>query len=149
MRKIDFDKLNITHENSIKHFGEISKITKNTITISLESDVNCQTCNAKSSCGISGSNTKEIELKNNFQPLQINEKVNVIMQKGLGMKAVFFAYVLPFILMFITLIIASIFFQEWIAGLLSIFILIPYYIVIYLFKNSFDNYFDISIVKNN
>ncbi len=148
MKNLDLDNLNIPKKNFISHYGKISKITNNTITVSLDSDANCQTCKAKSACGISDSNTKEIEINNNYQSLQINEKVNVIMRKELGLKAVFFAYIFPFILMFITLIIASLFFKEWIAGLLSFFILIPYYIALYLSKDSFDNYFNISIVKN-
>lgn len=149
MKKLDLDNLNITNKNFINHFGEISKINKNSITVSLDSSTSCQICKAKSACGISDSNTKEIEINNNFQSLHINEKVNVIMRKELGLKAVFFAYVFPFILMFLTLIIASFFFKEWLAGLLSIFILIPYYIALYLYKDSFDSYFNISIVKNN
>ncbi len=149
MKKLDLDNLNITNKNFINHFGEISKINKNSIIVSLDNSTNCHTCKAKSACGISDSNTKEIEINNNFQSLHINEKVNVIMRKELGLKAVFFAYVFPFILMFLTLIIASFFFKEWLAGLLSIFILIPYYIALYLYKDSFDSYFNISIVKNN
>ncbi len=149
MKKLDLDNLNITNKNFINHFGEISKINKNSIIVSLDNSTNCQTCKAKSACGISDSNTKEIEINNNFQSLHINEKVNVIMRKELGLKAVFFAYVFPFILMFLTLIIASFFFKEWLAGLLSIFILIPYYIALYLYKDSFNSYFNISIVKNN
>lgn len=149
MKKLDLNNLNTTDKSFINHFGIISKITKNTITVSLDTNASCHTCNAKSGCGISDSNTKEIEIQNNFQSLHINEKVNVIMRKELGFKAVFFAYIFPFILMFITLIIASLFFKEWLAGLLSIFILIPYFTVLYLLKDSFENYFNTSIVKNN
>ena len=148
MKKLDLGYSNITNKNFIVHIGEISKINHKTVTVSLDNDVQCETCKAKSACGISGSNKKEIEIKNNFKFLQINEKVSAIMRKELGMKAVFFAYIFPFILMFITLIISSIYFKEWLAGLLSIFILIPYYTVIYLLKNSLGNYFNISIVKN-
>ena len=139
----------ISSNNLINHFGIISKITKNTVTVYLDTITSCHTCNAKSACGISDSNTKEIEINNNYPSMQINERVNVLMRKELGLKAVFFAYVFPFILMFITLILASFFFKEWLAGLLSIFILIPYYIVLYLLKDSFENYFNTSIVKNN
>ena len=149
MQKLDSDIIKITNGDCIQHFGEISKINKTKLTVTLKGDTNCEACKVKSSCGMSGSNKKEIEIQNTLQSYQLNEKVKVIMHKGLGLKAVFFAYVFPFILMFITLIIALIYLTEWIAGLLAMFILIPYYIIIYLFKNSFENYFKISIVKNS
>lgn len=149
MKKLDPDYLVNTNNKFIKHFGKVSNISKTTITVTLDSNIHCNTCNAKSVCNVSSSNTKNIEVENTFKSFALNEKVNVIMQKELGLKAVFFAYVFPFILLFFTLIISSIFLKELIAGLLSILILIPYYITLYLLRNSFANYFKISILKFN
>ncbi|MEN8123653.1 MAG: SoxR reducing system RseC family protein [Bacteroidota bacterium] len=148
MEKLDPYHLNIADKNFINHFGEVSKISKTAITVSLDSNIHCNTCKAKSACNVSNSNAKKIEVKNTFQSFTLNEKVNVIMQKELGLKAVFFAYVLPFIIMFFTLIVTSIYLRELIAGLVSIFVLIPYYIILYFLRNSFVNQFKISIVKN-
>lgn len=140
----------------MKHSGVISKISNSAITVSLEGNINCESCNAKAACGISESNSKEIEIKSppseragTFQSFNLNESVDVVMQTELGLKAVFWAYVFPFILMIVVLVISSNLFKEWIAGLLSLFVLIPYYSILFVLKNSFRKTFKISILKNN
>ncbi len=148
MEQLDLNNFKAVNKNFIEHSGVISKITKTVVTVSLEGNINCEACNAKAACGVSESNSKEIEIENTNQSFQLNEGVDVIMLKELGLKAVFWAYIFPFILLFIVLIVSSIFFKEWIAGLISIFILIPYYLALYLLQNSFRNYFKISIIKN-
>jgi sigma-E factor negative regulatory protein RseC len=136
-----------SNKNTFVHSGIISKINSNSVIVSLEQDLHCESCRAKSACGISESNTKEIEIINSNDSFKINEQVNVILKKALGLKAVFWAYVFPFILMFSTLIIASSFFKEWIAGVLSLVVLLPYYLTLYLLKNTLKHVFQISILK--
>ena len=86
-------------EPVVRHEGIVSKISNDTITISLKGNINCEGCKAKSACGVSESNDKEIEVDNTSNTLQLNENVEVVLQKDLGLKAVFWAYVFPFILM--------------------------------------------------
>lgn len=129
------------------HSGLISKISGQTITVNLEQNIHCDSCRAKSSCGISESSTKAVEVLNSKDSFKINEEVNVVLKKALGLKAVFWAYVFPFILMFSTLIIASNFLKEWLAGLISLLIIVPYYIVLYFLKNALKSAFQVSILK--
>jgi len=129
------------------HSGLISKISGQTITVNLEQNIHCDSCRAKSSCGISESSTKAVEVLNSKDSFKINEEVNVVLKKALGLKAVFCAYVFPFILMFSTLIIASNFLKEWLAGLISLLIIVPYYIVLYFLKNALKSAFQVSILK--
>jgi len=148
MKRVDQNNFNAVSKNFVKHTGTISKIADGFITISLDGDMNCVACNARAACGVSESNSKEIKIVNTDRSFQLNEGVNVIMQKELGLKAVFWAYIFPFILLFSVLIVASTFLKEWIAGLLSIFVLIPYYLMLHFFNNSFESAFKISILKN-
>lgn len=148
MKILDQNNFNAVSNNFVKHTGIISKITDGSITVALDGNINCEACNAKTACGVSESNSKEIKIVNTDRSFQVNEGVNVIMQKELGLKAVFWAYIFPFILVFIVLIVASTFLKEWIAGLLSLFILIPYYLMLHFFNNSFESAFKISILKN-
>ena len=139
----------ISSNQLIKHYGKVSKISNNVVTVFLDDNINCVGCQAKAACGISESNMKEIKVITNNHSYSVNEPVTVFMQKELGLKAVFWAYFFPFILMFMMLIISSAFFKEWIAGLAAIFILVPYYLIIYSMKNSFQNTFKISILKSD
>ncbi|WP_396602949.1 SoxR reducing system RseC family protein [Algibacter sp. R77976] len=138
----------IPSKNSIVHSGVISKITGSSVFVALEQNIHCESCRAKAACGISESNTKEVEIINCNDSFKINEHVKVVLKRALGFKAVFWAYILPFILMFSTLIIASNFLKEWIAGILSLLILVPYYLTLYFFKSTIKSAFKMSILKS-
>lgn len=134
-------------EPVVRHEGIVSKISNDTITISLKGNINCEGCKAKSACGVSESNDKEIEVENTSKTLQLNESVEVVLQKDLGLKAVFWAYVFPFILMISVLLIASLFVAEWQAGLLALAILVPYYFSLHYLNAFFKKKFKVSILK--
>ncbi len=129
------------------HAGIISKINSDSVIVTLEENIHCESCHAKGTCGVSESGTKEVEVPKTTDFYKINEQVDVILKKALGLKAVFWAYVFPFMLMFFTLIIASSFLKEWLAGILSLLILVPYYLLLYFFKNTLKSAFKISLLK--
>jgi len=149
MTQLDLNSYKTNSDKLVKHEGVVSKISQNAITISLKGNINCEGCKAQSACGVSDSNDKEIEVLNSTQTFQLNESVDVILKKELGLKAVFWAYVFPFILMVVVLVISSFFFQEWVAGILSLVVLIPYYYVLYVMKDTFQKAFQVSILKFN
>ena len=136
-------------KNTFVHSGVISKIAGNSFIVSLEQNINCDSCRAKAACGISESSTKEVEIINYNKSFEINEHVKIVLKKSLGFKAVFWAYIFPFLLMFFTLIIASEFLKEWLAGILSILVLMPYYLALYISKNTLKSIFKLSILKYN
>ena len=147
MEKSNANSGNTADDTIVKHEGVVSNISNNVVTISLKGNIECEGCKAKSACGVSESNSKEIEVFNSIQSLKLNENVEVLLKKNLGLKAVFWAYVFPFILMMSVLLISSTLFKEWIAGLLSIAILIPYYLMLYVLKDSFKKAFRLTILK--
>lgn len=131
----------------VKHDGVISKVTKDTITIALSGNINCEGCKAKAVCGTSESSDKEVEVPNESLSWGVNENVTVVLKKHLAVKAVFFAYIFPFILLLGTLLISSIYMEEWAAGLLALFILVPYYMILYILRPAFKKEFKVSILK--
>jgi len=147
MAEINRNSVKTFDENLVKHEGIVSRISGNSITVSLRGNLHCEACNAKSACGVSDSDSKEIEVNAPAQSLKINENVEVFLKKDLGLKAVFWAYVFPFVLLFSVLLIASSMYTEWIAGLLAIGVLIPYYLLLYVLKNSFKNTFKVTVSK--
>lgn len=147
MEKLDLESYKIGDIKEITHTGVISKIDSNKITVALKGNVNCEGCKAQSACGVSDSNDKEIEVFNTTESFKLNESVDILLKRELGLKAVFWAYFFPFILMMVVLVTTSFFFKEWIAGLLSLTILIPYYFMLYILKGSFQKAFQVSILK--
>ncbi len=127
--------------------GVISKIAGGSIMVSLEQNIHCDSCRAKAACGISESNTKEVEIINSIDSFKINEHVKVVLKKTLGFKAVFWAYIFPFIFMMSTLIIGSFYLSEWQADLLSLAALLPYYISLRLLNTFFKKEFKVTLFK--
>lgn len=133
-------------DNVVKHEGYISKINNNRATVTLKGHINCEACHAKGSCGMAETEAKQIEVEVD-QPFKINESVLVSFAKKEGLKAVFWAYVLPFVILITTLIISTYYFEEWLAGLLSLLILVPYYLALSVLGKFFKKAFKISVFK--
>lgn len=133
-------------DNAVRHDGYVSKINKDRVTITLLGNINCEACHAQGSCGMAETEAKQIEIESP-QTFQLNDNVEVCLNKGLGLKAVFWAYVLPFILLISTLVISTLYLEEWLAGLLSLTILIPYYAILFVLRQSFKKAFQISVLK--
>jgi sigma-E factor negative regulatory protein RseC len=147
MERIDLNNANSVGQNMVRHEGVVSRVSGDSIIVSLKGNLHCEACNAKSACGVSESGAKEIEIHSPGQSLGLNENVEVFLNKGLGLKAVFWAYVFPFVLLFTVLLAGSMIYPEWIAGLLAIGALIPYYALLYVLKSSFKNAFKVSVSK--
>jgi sigma-E factor negative regulatory protein RseC len=70
----------------------------------------------------------------------------VVMERSTGYLALFLGYILPLIIVIITLIIMAAFnYRELIAGLISIASLLPYYFFLYLFREKINNKFIFSL----
>ncbi len=147
MKNLHTESFNSLGRFDINHKGIISKISEGVLTVSLKGNINCEGCKAKAACGVSESNDKKIDVFETNQSFNLNESVQIVLEKGLGLKAVFFAYVLPFILLIFTLFVSSNFLKEWVAGLISLSVLIPYYLLLYFMKGSFQKVFKLSIHK--
>ena len=137
--------LNAEETEAFVHSGVVSEVKGSSIIVALDSNVHCETCSAKGACGVTDSVNKTVEIVNPEGSFRINQPVEVVLKKDQGQKAVYWAYIFPFLLMLATLITSSLFVQEWLAGLLSLLILVPYYGMIYAFKNYFVRTFRISV----
>lgn len=130
----------------VRHDGYVSKINNNSVTVTLKGNINCEACHAKGSCSMAETEAKQIEVDAS-ETFQLNDNVEVFLNKSLGLKAVFWAYVFPFILLISTLVISYMYVDEWLAGLLSLAILIPYYTILFVLRQTFKKAFKISVLK--
>jgi len=135
------------HNEVFIHEGHVSRVQTDSIVVVLNPSVECSNCHARGACGVRESDNKEIEVFNTGNSFKTQQRVTVELKKTTGMKAVFWAYVLPFLLMSVTLVLAAQLAQEWLAGLLSLLILIPYYLTLYLLKDHLKQRFQVSVLK--
>lgn len=133
----------------IKHTGIVIDTAPNQVSIAIQVESACQHCYAKGSCAVANSKEKIIDVTTpDLKQYAKGDLVSVILKQKLGYKALLLGYVLPFLLLIVTLIIAAGFTtNDAIAAIAAIGILIPYYLVIYLLRDKLHKTFRFSIEK--
>jgi positive regulator of sigma E activity len=131
--------------DSINHEGTVLKIGKYSVFVCITSVSACSGCQAEGSCSISGQEEKIIEVPGSFN-LKPGDKVTVLMKRSMGYAALLLGYLLPLIFIIAVLVIAESFkVQELFAGLISISILIPYYLLLFIFRKRINKKFTFSL----
>lgn len=135
--------------NQIEHEGIVKEISDTTIKVGIISKAACISCQIKGICSPSDVNEKIIEIpKSNYQ-VKYGDKINLVLKESLGIKALFIGYLLPFILIILTLILSSkLTNNELIIGISSLLILLPYYLIVYYLKSYLKKIFTYSIKQN-
>jgi sigma-E factor negative regulatory protein RseC len=134
----------------VLHEGIIQEISENKIIVSIINASACSSCHAKGACLASDMKEKEIEIRHFSGDYSPGQRVNVVGKTQQGTKAVFYGYLLPFLLVFVTLILSiSLTNNEALSGLLSLAILLPYYGALYLFRNKIKRSFEFEIAAIN
>jgi len=132
----------------IEHKGVVGEISNDSVTVRFISKTQCVSCQLNQSCAAADIKEKEVEipLQNLSHTVNIGEEVDIQLAESVGAKALFLGYLLPFILVFVTLILVYVAsHSEGYAGLLALSVLIPYYFILYLLKNKFKKSFSMSI----
>jgi sigma-E factor negative regulatory protein RseC len=136
-----------TDEHVYIHPGVVSRINRGSVVVTLDQNIHCESCRAKGACGVSDRASKEVEVRDPGGQYKLNDPVEVILARQAGHRAVFWAYVFPFLLVLLTLVSASFWMPEWVAGVLSLLVLIPYYLILRGLGDYFRKHFDISIQR--
>jgi sigma-E factor negative regulatory protein RseC len=120
----------------IKHKGFVKSVTDNCLIVSIVNQSACSTCHANGACSVADFQEKEIEIPYWTSKYSPGQEVTVLFRESAGFKALFYGYILPFVLVMFTLIlIFEVTGNEALAGLLALGILIPYYITLYFFRH--------------
>jgi sigma-E factor negative regulatory protein RseC len=131
---------------TVDHLGRVQEIYSDKIVVSILSQSACAGCHAKGACGLSDVEEKLVDVYKPNHNLKVGESVKVILRQSMGFQALFLGYVMPFLAMLIVLIaLTSMNISEIRAGLASLAILVPYYFILYLFKDRISNHFTFEI----
>ena len=130
----------------ISHQGVIKKLSEESIIVGIITESACASCHAKGACTAADMKDKEIEITSFIGDFYIGQHVNVIGKSSQGFKALALGYLLPFILLLAVLILSSYFTtNEGISGLLSLSILLPYYLILFFYRNKLKQSFQFKI----
>jgi positive regulator of sigma E activity len=129
----------------IAHDAIVRQIDGDSVTVVLLNHENCAGCHAEKACGISSGESKTVLItgKYNVKP---GDRVTVTMKQSDGFMALFLGYLLPLIVFLFSLILLNAFSaNELLSGLISLGILVPYYLLFSLFRKSMNTRFSFHI----
>ncbi len=130
------------------HIGRVVSIDAGIVRVSIISQSACAGCHAKGSCGLHEQQEKMIDVPCNSSLYHVGDRVEVGVQKWAGMHAVFLSYVLPFVLVVATIFgLSSTGFDEGLSALVGLGCLVPYYLLLYAFRQRISRSFSFTITR--
>ncbi|WP_172594536.1 SoxR reducing system RseC family protein [Mariniphaga sediminis] len=133
----------------IRHKGFVKRVTDSSLIVSIVNQSACSTCHANGVCSVADYQEKEIEIPSKGMHYSTGQEVTVLFHESAGFKALFYGYLLPFLIVFLTLIIT--FFgtnNEILAGLIALGTLVPYYTTLYFFRHYLKKVFKFEVEEN-
>ena len=134
-------------EKIITHPGYVKTVNDNRAEVVIISKSGCSSCDIKTSCSVSEAEEKIIDVDlMEDQSFKTGDQVQVEMKQSQGTWAVLLGYVFPFAVVLISLITLTSFgVEQGISGIISILLLVPYYLVVYYSKDILKKNFSYKI----
>ena len=126
----------------MSHIGTVRAIHDGQRDVEIVQKSACSGCHLKSACTSSDQAEKIIEVPYFGNEYHVGDEVTVVGSNRMGWEAIAYAFFIPFLLMLLSLVaIIEILNDELLAGLISLGILIPYYVVLYFFRDKLKRKF--------
>lgn len=139
----------MTYDTEISHDGRVIKKDNDKYLVKIISRSACVGCHTRDRCPASDQAEKLIEVVSPKE-LAVGDDVSVIMAERQGRVAVFYAFVLPFLVMTVILILVYVLAgDERLAGLLALAGLGLYYLGLYLSRQYIGKDFVFTLEKIN
>jgi len=129
-------------KKEVTHTGIVKEIGEGAIKVSIIVQSGCASCQIKGTCNMSEQTDKLLEIECNPFEYKIGQQVLVKLKSSQGMNALFLGYVLPFlVLLTVMIIVSNLTNEEGIIGMAALASLVPYYIVLYYYRNKIKKIF--------
>lgn len=132
----------------VTHDGIVKGIDGDTVQVSIIAKSACASCNIKGACNVAEMTEKIIDVNHFNVNFEVGEPVTVALKETSGIKALLIGYMIPFAILFVTLIITSFYTEnEIVMGLGSLAILVPYYFFLFVLRDKLKKQFSFFIHK--
>lgn len=119
----------------IEHTGIITRIDNKNIRVQIVQQSACSSCHAKGACSAADMDEKVVDVESNDASLKVGDQVVIFGQNSMGLLAVLLAFVIPFLLILLTLfVLRNLVASDSVAGLIALGTLVPYYIILSFFN---------------
>jgi len=136
-------------KEKIEHEGVISIVERDAVFVNILQVSACSGCHAKAMCNVAEMKEKTIRIPIENNTFNIGDKVIVSGASRIGLVAVWYAFVIPMILVLVLLFsFRFLYFPESFSVLLSLAGIGLYYLILYLFRNKFNRKFTFNIIKS-
>lgn len=130
----------VVENEEIRHRGVVFDISGRRIDVSVKPEEACGSCKAKSVCAAGDGGQRIVSVMSEVPDMfSIGEEVEVSTARIMGVKAVIYAYVIPFVIMLsllLALLEAGV--SESTAGLSALCGVAAYYIVLFFFRRKLE-----------
>lgn len=122
--------------DKIRHSGVIDSIGDGSVKVRILQTSACAVCKVAAHCNASESKEKLVEVKvADGDVWQVGDTVTVCASRNVILRAMLFAFALPLVLMVAALVVVMVATgDERTAGLSSIAVLVPYFLLVWLFR---------------
>lgn len=133
--------------NKIKHNGVVDGVEEGCVRVRILQSSACSACKVAAHCNASETKEKIIEVQvADADRYQRGDSVIVVADTAVGFRASLYGYLLPLILMVVSLVaVLKITQSEGYAAMSALGILLPYYIGLYLLRNKLRNKLSFSL----
>lgn len=137
--------------NIITHQGIVENIDDARVFVRILQTSACASCSVKGHCSSADSKEKIIEINTPYISCQKGDRVTVVGQVSMGMKAVLLAFFIPFLVLVVSLFVCMHLSggNELFSGLIALALLVPYYFVVWLNKDKLKKKFSFTIKPIN
>ena len=124
-------------DNKIRHSGIVDSVSENMVKVRILQTSACAACKVASHCNASESKEKLIDVKvSDGKGYKVGDAVTVCASRNIFSRAVILAFALPLCLMVGALVTVMLLtHDDGLAGLSSVAVLIPYFLLVWLFRN--------------
>lgn len=127
--------------NKIKHAGVVDGVEGECVRVRILQSSACSACKVAAHCNASETKEKIIDVMDaDASHYQKGNQVMVVADTAVGFRASLYGYLLPLILMVVTLVgVLAATHSEGLAALSALGILMPYYVLLFLMRNKLRN----------
>lgn len=133
----------------IEHAGVIHQINGEHIRVQILQESACSSCHAKGACSAADMKDKFVDIESDGSDYKVGEQVTLYGQSSMGLFAVLLAFVIPFLIILLTLFILKNYIDnEAISGSIALGTLLPYFIILSFFNSRLKSKLKFQIKKN-
>ena len=136
----------MTGTEHISHEGIVTNRIGDKAIVHLIKPEECHSCRMKEFCGVTDEDRSRFEVP--VQDLEIGDTIALELKPGIGFRALFWAYLFPFLLVLFVITVGSWWglSEQWL-GVLSLLVLPPYFLGLSRFKKELKSQLNLKVSK--